>query len=132
MTRAARTSSPRRGLAVTRKRGLIAPVRLTTQDQPVVEIVVQEVTHQRVAGQERIILRWNKTRWRCRQDYCERGSFAESIAQVPARARTTGRLRTQIGAAIGDAARSVPEVAAAQGVSSQNAHRAIITHSEWS
>ena len=81
-------------------------------------------------GQERIILRWNKTRWRCREDYCERGSFTESIAQVPARARTTGRLRTQIGAAIGEAARSVAEVAAAHGVSWPTAHRAFITHAE--
>src|SRR5271154_4818027 len=79
-------------------------------------------------GQERIILRWNKTRWRCREDYCERGSFTESIAQVPARARTTGRLRTQIGAAIGEAARSVAEVAAAHGVAWPTAHRAVITH----
>ncbi len=81
-------------------------------------------------GQDRIILRWNKTRWRCREDYCERGSFTESIAQVPARARTTGRLRTQIGAAIGDAARSVAEVAAAHGVSWPTAHRAFIAHAE--
>jgi hypothetical protein len=66
-------------------------------------------------GENRIIVRWNKTRWRCREDYCERGSFTESIDQVPARARTTGRLRTQIGAAIGDAARSVAEVATVYG-----------------
>ena len=52
-------------------------------------------------GDGRILLRWNKTRWRCREDYCERGSFTEAIEQVPRRARTTGRLRTQIGAAIG-------------------------------
>ncbi len=58
-------------------------------------------------GEERILLRWNKTRWRCREDYCERGSFTEAIEQVPARARTTGRLRTQIGAAIDDAEQRV-------------------------
>src|ERR1700677_5038636 len=81
-------------------------------------------------GQDRILLRWSKTRWRCREDYCERGSFTESIAQVPPRARTTGRLRTQIGAAIGEAARSVAEVAAAHGVSWPTAHRAFITHAE--
>jgi transposase len=68
-------------------------------------------------GEDPIVVRWTKTRWRCRQDYCERSSFTEAVAQVPARARTTGRLRTQIGAAIGDAARSVAEVAAAHGVS---------------
>ena len=81
-------------------------------------------------GQGRIVLRWKKTRWRCREDYCGRSSFTESIPQVPARARTTGRLRTQIGAAIGDAARSVAEVAAAHGVSWPTAHRAFITHAE--
>ena len=68
-------------------------------------------------GEKRIILRWSKTRWRCREDYCTRSSFTETIAQVPARARTTQRLRTQIVAAIGDAARSVSEVATAHGVS---------------
>ncbi len=58
-------------------------------------------------GQDRIIARWSKTRWRCREDHCGRSLFTESIPQVPARARTTGRLRTQIGAAIGEAAHSV-------------------------
>jgi len=81
-------------------------------------------------GEGRIVLRWNKTRWRCREDYCGRGSFTEAIAQVPARARTTGRLRAQIGSAIGDAARSVVEVAAAHHVSWPTAHRAFIAHAE--
>jgi transposase len=81
-------------------------------------------------GVDRIVVRWNKTRWRCREDYCERSSFTEAIAQVPARARTTARLRTQIGAAVGDAARSVAEVAAAHGVSWPTAHRAFVAHAE--
>jgi transposase len=81
-------------------------------------------------GEDRIVVRWTKTRWRCREDYCERSSFTEAIAQVPARARTTGRLRTQIGAAIGDAARSVAEVATAHGVSWPTAHRAFLAHAE--
>jgi len=38
--------------------------------------------------------------------YCERGSFTEAINEVSARAWTTRRLRTQIGAAIGEAALS--------------------------
>lgn len=58
-------------------------------------------------GEDRITVRWNTTRWRCREDYCERSSFTEAIPQVPPRARTTARLRAQIGAAIGGAARSV-------------------------
>jgi len=81
-------------------------------------------------GEDRIVVRWNKTRWRCREDYCERSSFTEAIAQVPARARTTRRLRTQIGAAIGDEARSVAEVAAGHGVSWPTAHRAVVAHAE--
>ena len=81
-------------------------------------------------GKVRIMVRWNKTRWRCREDYCERGSFTEAIAQIPARARTTRRLRTQIGAAIGEAARSVTEVAIAHGVSWPTAHRAFVAHAE--
>jgi transposase len=81
-------------------------------------------------GENRIIVRWNKTRWRCREHYCEHGSFTESIEQVPARARTTGRLRTQIGAAIGDAARSVSEVATVHGVSWPTAHRAFVAHAK--
>jgi transposase len=81
-------------------------------------------------GKDRIMVRWNKTRWRCREDYCERGSFTEAIAQIPARARTTRRLRTQIGAAIGEAARSVTEVAIAHGVSWPTAHRAFVAHAE--
>jgi len=81
-------------------------------------------------GENRIVLRWKRTRWRCREDYCVRGSFTEAIEQVPARARTTGRLRTQIGAAIGDAARSVVETAAAHGVSWPTAHRVFIAHAQ--
>ncbi|WND56260.1 ISL3 family transposase [Mycolicibacterium vanbaalenii] len=81
-------------------------------------------------GQDRIMVRWTKTRWRCREDYCERSSFTEAIAQVPSRTRTTTRLRTQIGAAIGDAARSVAEVADAHGVSWPTAHRAFVAHAE--
>ena len=79
-------------------------------------------------GKDRIMVRWNKTRWRCREDYCERGSFTEATAQVRARARTTRRLRTQIGAAIGEAARSVAEVAASHQVSWPTAHRAFVAH----
>jgi transposase len=81
-------------------------------------------------GLGRILVRWHKTRWRCRDDYCDRGSFAEAIAQVPARSRTTVRLRTAIGAAIGDAARSVSEVADSHGVSWPTAHRAFVAHAE--
>ena len=81
-------------------------------------------------GQAGLTVAWHKTRWRCREPSCERLSFTESITQVPARSRTTGRLRTAVGAAIGDAARSVAEVAASFGVSWPTAHAAFIEHAE--
>jgi transposase len=79
-------------------------------------------------GEGRIVVRWNKVRWRCREDYCERGSFTEAIAEVPARARSTLGLRQQIAKAVGDAARSVAEVAQAHGGSWPTVHRAFIAH----
>lgn len=81
-------------------------------------------------GDDRIILHWNKTRWRCREDYCNRKTFTDTIEQIPARARTTGRLRSHIGAAIGDAARPVTEVAYAFSVSWPTAHRAFVEHAD--
>jgi transposase len=81
-------------------------------------------------GEDPVEVRWSKTRWRCQEDYCERGSFTEAIEQVRARARITGRLRTAVGRAIGEAARSVTEVAAAHGVSWPTAHRAFVAHAE--
>ncbi|WP_179277951.1 transposase family protein [Rhodococcus sp. 14-2470-1a] len=81
-------------------------------------------------GEESIQLQWNKTRWRCREDYCQRGSFTESIDELPPRARLTGRLGRAMGYAIGDAARSVAEVAAAHGVSWPTAHRRFVALAE--
>lgn len=75
-------------------------------------------------GPDPILLRWHKTRWRCHNQSCARATFTEAIDQVPARRRTTSRLREQIGQAIGTAARSVVEVAAAHGVSWPTAHTA--------
>jgi transposase len=79
-------------------------------------------------GQGGLVVAWHKTRWRCRESTCARLSFTESITQVPAGARTTGRLRTAVGAAIGDAARSVSEVASAFGMSWPTAHAAFVEH----
>jgi transposase len=73
---------------------------------------------------------WHTTRWRCRESTCARLSFTESIVQVPAGWRTTGRLRTAMGAAIGDAARSVSEVASAFAMSWPTAHAAFVEHAD--
>ncbi len=77
-------------------------------------------------GPDRIIVRWHKTRWRCKEQYCQRDSFTEAIEEISPRARITRRLREQIADAIGDAARSVSEVADAHGVSWPTAHRAFV------
>ncbi|MCB9408873.1 ISL3 family transposase [Mycolicibacterium sp.] len=81
-------------------------------------------------GEDPIVLRWNKTRYGCRNDTCSRVSFTEAIEQVPPRRRTTTRLRTQIAREIGDAARSVVEVADGAGVSWPTAHAAFVAHAE--
>jgi transposase len=75
-------------------------------------------------GTRRIAVVWHKRRWRCREPLCGRDSFTETIPEIPARARTTRRLRHAIGAAIGDANRAVCEVAAAFSVSWPTAHTA--------
>lgn len=81
-------------------------------------------------GETGISVLWHKTRWRCRESSCVRLSFTEAIDEVPAGRRTTGRLRRAIGAAVGDAARSVAEVADVHGVSWPTAHTAFIEHAD--
>lgn len=81
-------------------------------------------------GDDPIQLRWNKTRYYCRNQACGRRSFTESVPEVPPRRRTTTRLRTQIGRSIGEAARSVVEVAAGAGVSWPTAHTAFVEHAK--
>ncbi|MDN3460681.1 helix-turn-helix domain-containing protein [Rhodococcus sp. APC 3903] len=103
------TACPSRGVFSTSAKG-----RVTTQPKDI------------LYGDQRIKPRWNKTRWRCREEYRERGSFTYAIEKIPRRARITGRLRTRIGAAIGNAARSVVEVAAAHNVSWPTAHRTFV------
>jgi len=69
---------------------------------------------------------WHKRRMRCREVLCSRGSFTESIEQIPARARVTGRCRDQMARSVGDDNHSVSEVAALHGVSWPTAHRAVV------
>lgn len=79
-------------------------------------------------GDDGIVVRWRKTRWRCKESYCQRGSFTEAIEQLPVRARATARLRTQVAKAVGDAGRSVAEVADAHKLSWPTVHRAFVAH----
>jgi transposase len=81
-------------------------------------------------GERGISVVWHKRRWRCGEPTCARLSFTEQIVEVPAGARTTGRLRRAVAAAVGDACRSVAEVADSFGLSWPTAHAAVVQAAE--
>ena len=81
-------------------------------------------------GERGISVVWHKTRWRCVEATCARGSFTEAIGEVPAGMRTTGRLRRAMGVAVGEACRSVAEVAGAFAVSWPTAHASFVEHAD--
>jgi transposase len=71
---------------------------------------------------------WHKRRWRCIETACKRRSFTESLPAIPARARLTTRLRTELGSAVADSGRTVAEVAGHHRVGWPTVHRAFIDH----
>jgi transposase len=73
-------------------------------------------------GDERLAVRWRKRPYRCRERACPRKAFTESIAEIPAGARLTGRLCRQLAGQVA-AGRSVSAVAAEYQVSWPVAHR---------
>ena len=76
-------------------------------------------------GEAKLTIVWHKRRWRCAEPACPRGSFTESVAEVPPKRRTTGRLRRAIASAVGDGCRSVAESAVSFDVSWPTAHAAV-------
>jgi transposase len=52
-------------------------------------------------GEEPLVVRWHKKQYACKERLCARKAFTEQIAEVPARARVTGRLRRAAGVAVG-------------------------------
>ncbi|MFJ6956309.1 ISL3 family transposase [Micromonospora aurantiaca (nom. illeg.)] len=68
-------------------------------------------------GGRTVRLRWRKRRWYCPTPGCPRKSFTEQVAQVPARARLTSRLRQAAGAAVADAGRTIVQAARDHGIS---------------
>ena len=62
-------------------------------------------------GPNRLHLRWRKRRWYCTEPTCPRASFTESVAQIPARARITTRLRQAAGIAVRDHGHTVVQAA---------------------
>jgi transposase len=64
-----------------------------------------------VAGAVEVL--WSKYRWYCEERHCAWLSFFGSTAQVPRRARSTGRLRDPVVDAVIRSGRAVSEAAAA-------------------
>jgi transposase len=75
------------------------------------------------------VLLWRKRRWRCRAEACARQTFTERVAELPARARTTARLRTAVAEAVEDG-RDQDEVARSFGVSWPMVQRALIAYEQ--
>jgi len=73
-------------------------------------------------GEEPLAVRWRKRQYRCQEAACPRTAFTESIAEIPPRARLTGRLCRQLARQVASG-RSVAAVAAELGVSWPVAHR---------
>ena len=81
--------------------------------------------HDLPSGGEFAVVLWRKRRWRCRTEVCDRQTFTEQVAQVPAGMRTTTRLRAALAVAVEDG-RDQSEVAAAHGVSWPTVQRAVV------
>ncbi len=86
--------------------------------------VISEVVHARrrqrlrdvpVGGHVEVV--WAKRRWRCAEVACPRLTFAEQTVQVPARARSTARLREALVAAVVVSGRAASQTARAFAVS---------------
>jgi transposase len=78
-------------------------------------------------GEEPLEVRWRKRQYRCRETACPRKAFTESIDEVPARARLTGRLCRLLAGQVA-AGRSVAAVAAEYRVSWPVTHRHYVVH----
>jgi transposase len=62
---------------------------------------------------------WHKRRWRCQAPGCGRGSFTDSIPQLPPRARVTARLKTAAGQAVAVGGRTIEQAGRDHGLSWQ-------------
>jgi transposase len=77
-------------------------------------------------GEAALTVRWHKRRLRCLERLCPRKTFTEAIPEVLLGARLTGRLRRAMAEAVGDANRSVSEVADVHKVSWPTTYRAFL------
>jgi transposase len=53
-------------------------------------------------GLDEVSVCWLKRRWKCGNDECGRKTFTESLPEVPAGCRLTGRLRQLLGAEVAE------------------------------
>jgi len=79
-------------------------------------------------GEQPLVVRWHKVQFACRQSGCARKAFTEQIAEVPAGARLTGRLRRHVARAVGEGA--AVSVAGAGLMSWPIAHAAWVVHAD--
>jgi transposase len=80
-------------------------------------------------GEEPLAVWWRKRQYRCREAACPRKAFTESVAEIPAGARLTGRLCRQAARQVASG-RSVSSVAAELGMSWPVAHRHYVAHAD--
>jgi len=67
-----------------------------------------------------------KRRFACAEVLCERRSFTETSAQLPARARVTTRLKVKVAAAVTTTNRAMSEVASDHGIAWWTVHRILV------
>jgi transposase len=79
-------------------------------------------------GEERLGMRWHKVQFACGEALCGRKAFTEQIAEVPAGARLTGRLRRHVAKVVGDGA--AVSTACAGLMSWPVAHAAWVVHAD--
>lgn len=79
-------------------------------------------------GEAPLTVRWHKTQYFCRERRCPRKAFTEQIAELPAGARVTGRLRRHVA---GGVATGLSVSGACQGLMSWPiGHAAWVAHAE--
>jgi transposase len=80
-------------------------------------------------GEEPLVVRWRKRQYRCREQACERKVFTESVTEIPAGARLTGRLCRLLARQVASG-RSVAAVAAQYQVSWPVTHARFVQHAD--
>ena len=90
------------------------------KDRPVSR--VKELPH----GLVSLLVFVRKRRFVCTQVLCERRSFTETTAELPARARVTTRLKVKVAVAVTTTNRAVGEVAGKHGIAWWTVHRILV------